>query len=231
MGTKSWVGWTLIGFAVADVVTFEAAWAVSAAGSDRTHPVYIGGLVAAVVGISLVLWGAALRERVEPKSARGQQAVGGQEAVATATGHDAIAQQGAGPQVAVQGQGHTVHYHHYEAVQKHVEDGRVVVDVDPDHLTAFFKGDMTTLQADAAISHFIGAWMEVEGQLADVDQVADGYFVALSTDYAPGVYLVFSKDYRQRLAVMQKGKPIRALGRIKRVSQGSIVLEDCEFRA
>jgi hypothetical protein len=110
--------------------------------------------------------------------------------------------------------------------------GRVVVSVTPEQLWANFDG-RTDVQAQKLLELYVGKWMKISGKIGDVSQIGKILLVNFERGRIPDYYFfhMYFRDQRfiDRLAVMQRGEHVDVLGRIDKVVNVMIDLEDCEL--
>lgn len=106
---------------------------------------------------------------------------------------------------------------------------RHIVDVTPQYLTGLFA-NYTSLQAKKLADDYMNKWMRVTGVIRDIDP-SDPVDPCIRVQFLVGselILLVFSEDWKDRLAVMRQGTRITALGQIHDVFRQGMVLENCE---
>lgn len=111
--------------------------------------------------------------------------------------------------------------------------------VTPQYLCRIYQ-ERTKLQADQAAASYLGKWLKLTGTVHDVSTQPEGkVFVNVDHPGPPGtgpydeiiiVLLIFTEG-DGRLEVLHKGDPITAIGRINRISNDALVLEECELLA
>jgi hypothetical protein len=129
-------------------------------------------------------------------------------AAATGSG-TAINAQGAGQVIVGIEAGRDVIINPPSAMMKQ-QDGRELVDLMPDDLTRFFRGDQTTIQSNKMVESFIGKWMRVKGELADVTLVP-GF----------GVQVTFSQTAGLNKAVIMNFVDKKWVGRLYGLLKGT----------
>jgi len=111
------------------------------------------------------------------------------------------------------------------------EADRVVVRHSPEDILGLFKG-LTDVQAQRLIEPYIGKWLEVLGDVADIQLSGNAYLVGFSYSHGTpyNVTMTFEKDkWGDRLPNLKPNDPIRVLGRIGGVSRVTIVLDHCDL--
>jgi hypothetical protein len=113
----------------------------------------------------------------------------------------------------------------------------VDADVTPEYLAGLYKGN-TALRAETLVAEQIGKWMSVSGPLGEVHpvQVLGGtkahslVVFSYSAGKAP-IYMWFSGEWMDRLALLSKDQNISVQGQIKKVVSydSRIELENCEL--
>lgn len=108
-----------------------------------------------------------------------------------------------------------------------LSDGRILVDVTPRYLTSLFD-EHTQIQADKLLEAYLDKWMRVTGPIHDVTSSGSIYFK--NEGDGPWVFMRFEGAVvNDRLRVLRKSDEVTVVGRIARVSAGTVVLEDCEL--
>jgi hypothetical protein len=90
----------------------------------------------------------------------------------------------------------------------------------------------TTTQANRLASPFIGKWMRVTGPFRDLSELAaiGRLNVTMGTNAEWDLaHYCFLPEWRDRLEALVPGTEIRIAGRIVRIGQASLFLEDCEL--
>ena len=107
-------------------------------------------------------------------------------------------------------------------------DGRVMVNVAPEYLTGFFVQHMS-IHAKKLAEPFIGKWMKISGQLAEISP--GKYSIAVRFIDPPVSFLSmsFKHDWKDRLEILRRGDQITVLGKLTEISRTTIRLEDCEI--
>jgi hypothetical protein len=109
----------------------------------------------------------------------------------------------------------------------------VDADVTPESLAGLYE-EHTRLGAAARASKYIGKWMPVSGPL---HEVMGGWpilgdrtpAVAAFVSKGPSVLMVFSGEWIDRVAMLQKNQSIYVIGQIEVIERSKIVLENCEL--
>jgi hypothetical protein len=112
-------------------------------------------------------------------------------------------------------------------------DGRVLVDVNPQYLTDFFR-EHTDIQAKKLLEAFIGKWMRVSGPVGDVyandENNATVYFNPPT--YGRTRVLMYFNDKAtidDRLRVLKKGDRVTVIGQIDWAWPQQLELDNCEL--
>ncbi len=94
----------------------------------------------------------------------------------------------------------------------------------PDELVKVFEG-RTTVQGEQLAKAYEGKWMELSGVVGDVKEDE----VDLERRGSAGVYLEFDKKWRNTLAALRRGDPIKVQGQIRYVYTNHMRLHHCEL--
>jgi hypothetical protein len=112
---------------------------------------------------------------------------------------------------------------------------KTITDVDPDFLFGLFK-DRTVMQGAVFAKQYTGKWIICSGTVHHVDVLSSGdpskprFIVAFqASDSLQFVTMVFSSKWKDRLLLLSKGQAISVLGKIARLDQSFLSLEDCEI--
>jgi hypothetical protein len=110
--------------------------------------------------------------------------------------------------------------------------------VTPEFLVNLYQGN-TALRAETLISEHIDEWMFVSGPLGEIlpgllifnSSVRTPTLVVFATHTNPIVYMWFSGEWIDRLALLPKNQNISVLGKLKKVTgyNSKVELEDCEL--
>jgi hypothetical protein len=91
---------------------------------------------------------------------------------------------------------------------------------------------MTGIQAQALRDIYIGKWMKVSGRLGNVLN-SYGTFCQVTLKYVPlkftDLYMIFGKEWRDRLSIMTPGQNITVMGKIDRIDSSGVQLGECEL--
>lgn len=89
---------------------------------------------------------------------------------------------------------------------------------------------LTTLQADKLTAFYAGKWMKVTGTVYDVKERHKGTMVSIrSVGDGPFVILSFGEAWTERVSMIGKGHPIKAVGEIEIVTEGGLAMKNCEL--
>jgi hypothetical protein len=190
---------------------------------------WIGAAV--TLGATLIYWLWPRRDHAdETHSAAGTQ--DGSDNVQAVGGRDAIAQSG-GKSIAQQGERNIVVEAGgtYYETKEHVEQDRVIVDTTPEQVTKFYR-DHVSLHADKLFTAVKGKWMRVAGNIDEMwGEPGKQYRLVLARKSdAPIVALAFDDPVsKERLDVLDRGSPIRAIGQIDEAHAIRVALINCEL--
>ena len=111
---------------------------------------------------------------------------------------------------------------------------RKMVNVTPEDLTGFFKGDHTSTQAGKMVEAYIGKWMKISGPVGDVSGstalVRQVTFAGRSIFSYNHVLMYFYKqELFDQLSTLKPGDNITVIGQIAQVSSQDVRLENCEI--
>jgi len=105
---------------------------------------------------------------------------------------------------------------------------RVYEDAKPSVVTGIYKPHADPLGSRHMKAVYAGKWARVVGAVAGVDTGhRDGISVYLEQE--PMVVLQFDETWLDRIAQLERGSKIAAIGRIDFVSTASLVLRECEL--
>jgi hypothetical protein len=97
----------------------------------------------------------------------------------------------------------------------------------PKELVRVFEG-RTTLQGKKLAEAYVGKWITMAGLVSDV--TLTGPQVGVTFKGSPSVNAYFTaKEWGDPISVLQQGNSITIRGRVDRVSQYGVGLEDCEL--
>jgi hypothetical protein len=109
-------------------------------------------------------------------------------------------------------------------------------EITPEYLIGLFNvPDRTTLQAERDVEPFLGKWITVSGEMADLERHADVSFVSMFVHRKSTLtnrwfmVLYFRGKSIDRAMLVRKGAGLRAIGRIDRVSSHSLSLDPSEL--
>jgi len=105
-----------------------------------------------------------------------------------------------------------------------------IIDVTPEYLWDLFQRGRTSMDGSMHTERFINKWMVVCGPFGDVTVLRQATLVTFAVRNSTGsVFMYFSEDWRDRLGIIMQDKKIAVVGRIARVSNNNLQLEDCEL--
>jgi hypothetical protein len=105
---------------------------------------------------------------------------------------------------------------------------RRFVSATPEYLVGLFASH-TSMEANRLLTDFIGGWVVVEGTVRDVTDISDIRFVQITSTGGTLTGLSFYEAWRDRVATLRKGSPIRAVGRINSVNGMRLDLDPAEL--
>lgn len=99
-----------------------------------------------------------------------------------------------------------------------------------------FYANNTSVQADRLGAAYIGKWMKVDGLVTNVSRMgSDEIGVSLSksqnlldAEALVTTWLVFNTDH-ERVEILRNGDKVTAIGRIERIEQFAVHLDNCEL--
>jgi hypothetical protein len=107
------------------------------------------------------------------------------------------------------------------------------------HVTPEFllklRENNTALRAEVLIAEQLGKWMRVVGPLGEIHPgMSFGgsktpTMVVFSYDRTTRVYMWFSPEWNDRLALLTRGEKISVVGKLKEADHTKVQLEDCEL--
>jgi hypothetical protein len=111
--------------------------------------------------------------------------------------------------------------------------GREYVDahVTPEFLVGVYDGN-TRLRAETLVSEQVGKWMHVSGPLGEVHPSGrTDALVVFETRRKPTVYMWFSGEWLDQLALLPKNQNVNVIGQLKKVTgyNATVELENCEL--
>lgn len=111
-------------------------------------------------------------------------------------------------------------------------DSRITLgsNVTPSFLMKLCEGK-TEIQADSAVAPYIGKWLRVGGSIIQASTILGRASVSIKPRETTGfeqIYLIFKGD-RERIAVLQKGDSMSAIGQINKIGEDEITLSECEL--
>ncbi|MDE2802629.1 MAG: hypothetical protein OXK21_07095 [Chloroflexota bacterium] len=108
--------------------------------------------------------------------------------------------------------------------------GRIYSPRTPAELVRAIQG-MTEIAAERVMEPHLGQWLRVSVVVSDVSSRSGNISVyASGNDSQPNLHLYFvARDWSSRLIVLNPGDTIRAEGKIARVTDSSLRLEECEL--
>lgn len=113
----------------------------------------------------------------------------------------------------------------------------VDVHVTPEFLVGLYEGN-TALRAETLVSEQLGKWMRVSGPLGEIhpgmvmsNRERSSSLVVFASHTKPIVYMWFSGEWIDRLALLPKNQNISVVGKIKKVVDynATVELENCEL--
>jgi hypothetical protein len=108
------------------------------------------------------------------------------------------------------------------------------IDVTPEVLVGLFDGN-TALRAQTLVAEKIGKWIIVSGPLGEIfpgtvyGSSRSPTLLTLSSPTKFYLYMWFSGEWVDRLALLSKNQHISVLGQIKNVERQKVELENCEL--
>ena len=117
---------------------------------------------------------------------------------------------------------------------------RILIDVKPEYLIGLHK-KYSTAQANQAVKTYIGKWVKISGEVADVNQDANwdkligrvDPSVMITTKIPADHFYTHCRFEEQRwidrALVLRRGEKITLRGRITGIDEDSFSLEKCEF--
>jgi hypothetical protein len=101
------------------------------------------------------------------------------------------------------------------------------------YLTSLREG-RTSIQSQALIDMYIGKWMRVSGNLADVLKSSPDsrHCQVTFTRTSPGLtelFMRFGKEWFDRLSIMTVGQDVTVVGKIEQVDAFGVHLAECEL--
>ena len=105
--------------------------------------------------------------------------------------------------------------------------------VTPEFLVELYKGN-TKLRAETLVSEQVGKWMLVSGPLGEIHSSGRVHaLVVFASQKKPIVYMWFSDEWIDRLALLSKNQNITVIGQLKKVTDynATVELENCELLA
>lgn len=119
-----------------------------------------------------------------------------------------------------------------EAHPREVPPQRVFIptDVTPQTLMGMFEGK-TTVSARRLVQPYLGKWMKISGRFQNLGTLGSAtYSVRLSTRFDHAYLFYFSKEsWEHQLELLQIGQQVALVGKVTKIDEWSIVLEDCEL--
>ena len=121
------------------------------------------------------------------------------------------------------------------------EDGRIFVNTSPFDLQKKVRG-MTSYQADKMKDPYLGKWLEILGEVSNVENTTFATSdnsekdIVVWCDCPSGnandnvsIVMYFNADrWETHLSHLERGEQIRVLGEIRNISEGLISLRNCE---
>jgi hypothetical protein len=111
-------------------------------------------------------------------------------------------------------------------------EGRTIVgaDITPKLLCGFFNQYMH-VQAQKLVQPYIGMWMRVSGNLANVREINSSLvMVRFDAEEGASTLLFFDKEkWFNRLSILVKGNKVTVIGKIEQVDSTTFQLSECEL--
>jgi hypothetical protein len=107
---------------------------------------------------------------------------------------------------------------------------KIIIDVTPEYLWDLFRRGRTSMEGSIFSERFINKWMVVCGPFGDVSVLRETTLVTFAfRNSAELVFMYFNENWRERLGIIIQDKKIAVAGRIFRVRNNDLQLDDCEI--
>src|ERR1039458_1508926 len=108
------------------------------------------------------------------------------------------------------------------------QPGRVMARLTPRQLTEIYD-QHTTVEASKLGEFYIGTWLPVSGSVRDVWGTEQEPWMAIHLDGVTSVICSFRQEWYQRTVILQKGDPVKIIGKISKFDGLAIELRECEI--
>ncbi len=108
------------------------------------------------------------------------------------------------------------------------ENDKVIVDLTPETLMAFYKG-RTGTEAARVVAPYIGKWIRISGHVDDLISQPPETLLVDMIDQGEAAFLHFDQPWADILAILQRNQPFVALCQIASVDFSGSDFRHCEL--
>lgn len=105
---------------------------------------------------------------------------------------------------------------------------RIFIDASPEFLLNLYK-DKTSLQGDALAANYLGKWISVTGEVADISEIMGHYIIVILFVNRKMVSATFLTEFRDHISHITQGAKITVRGELHAIDTISVKIRQCEL--